>query len=280
MLVTAGASSSGNRVPAATTISERVGTVYEVVLDTRTSATSSSGSTSSSNDRDALTERILRIGNDGVDLEYDLPENASAQDRLRTWQFPVRVFRPAIGHARLLNRDDLAKRFVLWLKMAKLSPAACGHWVFTWTAIKIECDADAALEVVAAYDLRPGELHDGFLYHDHEGSGSATMHRVVATTGSVSFIGSVPVDPDRVRREHARSDFIVAEITSKPLTMADAISARSGEKVSGSIAITFEVDATGFVRQRTRVSQLETGRPDGEVEHRTTTELLTRRATP
>lgn len=253
LAASAGAWSPGDTAaPSPAAVSDRVGTIYEISRDVETTEKSSDGSASSSTDRDTLLERVIRVRSDGLELEYDLPKEATAQDRTSSWQFPFRAFKPFLGPSQLLNQPELEGRIEAWLKKGGLTHAACGHWVFTWNAFKIECDPQSTLETVAAYDLRPSDLRD--------------------STSSI--------DPDRVRREQAQSDVVVAEISKKALTLDDAISARSKDKISGTIATSFEVDPSGFVRQRTKVTKLETTGSNGVVTDRTVTEVLKRRVVP
>src|SRR4051812_1206381 len=78
------------------------GEVYEIVRDKRMSQQGSNGSNGSSRDRDTLSVRVVGIQPGGVELEYDLPLNATPQDRARAWQFPARVFKAPNGPMRLL----------------------------------------------------------------------------------------------------------------------------------------------------------------------------------
>lgn len=278
LAVCAGSGSPGiAATPSQALTSDRAGVVYEMSRAVESAERGSNGSTSSSTDQDTLLERVLSVRSDGLELEYDLSKDATMQDRTSNWQFPLRVFKPFSGPPQLLNRAELEERIEGWLKKGGLTHAACGHWVFTWNAFKIECDPQSALATVAAYDLRPGDLRDGFIYSDPQASGPTTLRRVAAGTGGGTFTGIMSVDPERVRREQAEADVVVAEISRKALTLNDAIRARSSEKVSGTLSISFEVDPSGFVRQRTKVTKLETTDSNGAMEHRTATEVLKRR---
>jgi hypothetical protein len=70
---------------------------------------------------------------------------------------------------------------------------------------------------------------------------------------------------------------VAAEITRRPLTLEAALSARSAEDISGTIAITFEADPAGQVRRQTKVTTLNIKEPDGRLETRTVTQTLNRR---
>ncbi|MER9968195.1 hypothetical protein [Mesorhizobium sp. M0060] len=257
--------------------SDRAGVVYEISRDAESAQKDSNGSTSGSTDRDTLVERVLNVRSDGLELEYDLSKDATAEDRTSNWQFPVRIFRPFSGPTQLLNSPELEERIDGWLKRAGLTRAACGHWIFTWNAFKIECDPQSTLQSIEAFDLRPNDLRDGAIYNDPQASEPTTLKKTSVGSNGSTFIGEMSVDPEHVRRDQAESDVVVAEITKKVLTLADALRARSSEKVSGTIAITFDVDSAGVVRRRTKITKLETTATNGSVENRTITEIVTRR---
>lgn len=244
----------------------------------RTMSTASQGSDGSRSDathRDALLERVLAVQPDGLELEYDLPPDATPAERERTWQLPVRVLRPADGPARLLNRADLDQRLAAWLARAGLTRAACGHWLFTWTAIRIECDPQSAVDLVASFDLRQPALRPGALIRDREAAAPGTLS--VAVGGGL--MARLMIDPGRIRRSQAEADVAAAEIGRKPLALADALRARAGELVAGTVTVTFQTDTGGAVRRRTRLVELSTG--SGATARRTTsTETVERRAVP
>lgn len=275
--MTSGAIASGTAVASLrAALGGRTGTVYEITKDVETVSEGAEGSTGSSTDRDTIVERVLAVRSDGRELEFDLPKDATEQDRESNWQFPIRVFKPYSGTVQLLNRSELEGRIDRWLKKGGIPRAACGHWVFTWNAFKIDCDPESALETVAAYDLGSNDIRDGYVYDDPEASAPIVLRKTTTSTNAVTFSGSMPIDPASVRREQAESDVVVAEISNKSLTLEDAIRARSDEKVTGTISISFEVAPSGFVRQRTKIAKLKLVEPNGTVEHRTTTEILKR----
>ncbi len=94
----------------------KVGEEYEVSKRYETSEQISDGSSSgSSRGQDAILERVIGVLERGLELEYDLPKDATAKDRARHWQLPVRVFRPSNGPMQLLNRPELEARIEGWL---------------------------------------------------------------------------------------------------------------------------------------------------------------------
>jgi hypothetical protein len=254
-----------------------VGDTYEISTERDSSQQSSDGSSSgSSHDRDVLVERVVAVDEAGLELEYDLPKTATAQERASAWQFPVRVLAPIRGPLQLLNGAELEARVNGWLKAGHMTRAACGHWIFTWNAFRIECDPASVLKALAIIDLRSEDMRDGASYQDPAARAAAPLTLKTAGPGGATFAVAMTVDPAQVYRARAQSDIVVAEILRKNLTLEAALSARSAEHVSGTINITFETDSTGHVWRRTRVTRLETGQP-GKLETETTTETVTRR---
>jgi hypothetical protein len=248
------------------------GSVYEVSKNVV-----SNGTSVSSVDRDTLMLRVVAVRSDGMELEYDLPATTPAQARVVEWRFPVRIYKPNQGPSQLLNGPELEVRAEAWLKKAGLPRSACGHYVFTWNVFRIECDPQSVVRMVASFDLGFSLLEDGALYSAALASQPATLRRKWVTPSGAGFDATLTVDPDLVRQSKAEADVVVAEITRKPLSLDDAVRARSAEQVSGTIAVTFETDAAGVVQQRTTVVKLHTMLPNGPAEDRTTTETVQRR---
>ena len=99
----------------------KVGDEYEISSRYETSEKSSEGASGSSRGRDTYLERVIGVRDGGVELEFDLPKNATADDRARSWQFPVRVFRPNDGAMQLLNAREMETRVDDWLKAAGMT---------------------------------------------------------------------------------------------------------------------------------------------------------------
>ena len=265
----AGAEPMQNRPP--------IGDTYEITSDRESSQQSNDGSSGSSTDRDGLIERVVGVRDAGLELEYDLPENAAAGDRASSWQFPVRVFKPARGALQLLNGPELEARVDDWLHANGMTRAACGHWIFTWNAFRIECDPQSVIKTIEAWDLAPDDLRDGALYKDPKASAPAPLSRKKAGADGTTFVVEMALDPEAVRRERAESDIVVAQLSKKTLTLDAALRARSAEAISGTITITFEADSAGEARRRTRVTRLETKGPAARVETQIVKHVMERR---
>jgi len=256
----------------------KVGEEYEISKRYETSQQTSDGSSGSSRGRDTILERVIGVREGGLELEYDLPKNATAEDRARSWHFPVRVFRPINGSMQLLNRPELEARVEGWLKAAGWTRAVCGRWIFTWNAFRIECDPQSVIKTVEAFDLRSADLREGAPYQETEARGPGTLTRKAAGPNGATFAVVMEIDPDAVRRARADSDVAVGEIVRKPVTLDAALRERAKESVSGTISVTFDTDSAGNVRWRTKVTKVETKGPDGRSERQTVTETVERRA--
>ena len=252
------------------------GDEYEISKRYETSGQASDGSSGSSRGRETFLERVLATREGGLELEYDLAKEATAQDRARIWQFPVRVFRPSTGPMELLNRPELEARLEHWLERARWTRAVCGRWIFTWNAFYIECDPQSVVKILEALDLRSVDLREGAAYQEAGARGPGTLTRKAGPNGE-TFAASMEVDPDAVRRARAESDVAIGEITRKPVTLDAALRARADEGVSGTISVTFESDAGGHAWRRTRVTKVETKGLDGRSETQITTETVERR---
>ena len=255
----------------------RVGQIYEITSTQDSSDQTGDESSGSSFDKDTIIERILAVRSDGVEIEYDFPAEASAEERTQSWQFPVRVFRPKHGPSQLLNRGELETRVDAWLRTAKLTRAACGHWIFTWNAFQIECDPQSVIKTIEGFDPDVPELREGVLYKEPEALDPAPLMKETDEAGRTIFTAQMRIDPGVVRQARAESDVVVGEITNKPVTLESALRERSKEAISGTISVSFYVDRDGVVRRRTKVTKLETAQPGGPSEIKTTTEVLARR---
>jgi hypothetical protein len=254
-----------------------VGKEYALTKSYETSQQGSDGSSGSSSGRDVILERVTGSRDGGLELEYDLPQDAKAEERARNWQFPVRVFRPATGSMQVLNRSELETRVEDWLKAAGWPRSVCGRWIFTWNAFRIECDPQSVIEMLQAYDLRSATLREGAPYHDADASAPGVLVKNAAGPNGPTFVATMPVNPDAVRRARAESDVVVGEIMQQPVTLDAALRERAKEIVSGTITVTLDADPAGHVQRRTKVTKLETRLPGGRRESDTATERVERR---
>ena len=258
---------------AAATPSPRVGETFQIATDREMEehGNRNDSGRASSTDRDSYVERVAAVRPDGVVLEYDLPANASSEDRASNWQFPFQVLKGTDGTLRLLNAPELAGRVDRWLKAAGIKRAACGKLIFTWNAFRIECDPQSTIRWLATVTL-PDRLEAGSSFTDPDAQAPAMLRLGSANT----LVITLAVDPAAVIRERAQTDVGVAELMHKTLTLAAALKAHEAEKVTGTITITFDLDAAGRTRGRTRVRVVQIAWPNGRVDTQTVTETLAR----
>lgn len=254
-----------------------VGEEYEITKTYQTSERGSDGSSGSSSGRDVLVERVISVRQVGLDLEFDLPVSATAEDRARSWQFPVRVFRPGNGPMQLLNRPELEARIDEWLTAAGLTRADCGRWIFTWNAFRIECDPESVIRMVEAFDLRSSYIVDGGTYRTAEARGPGTLAKTAAGPEGATYSVVMEIDPEVVRRARAESDVAVGQIMQKPVTLEGAIVEHSDEDISGTVSVTFDTDLAGNIRSRTKVTTVETKGAENRSTVQTMTETTERR---
>lgn len=254
----------------------RAGDAYEITLDRQTSRQSSEGSSGSSQDRNAIVERVISVRTDGLELEYDLPKEVTADERASAWQFPARVFKPYRGPPQLLNRPELEARVGGWLRKAGWPRTVCGHWIFTWNAFRIDCDPESVIGMIQPFDLRPADLREGAVYQMAEARDPGTVARKTSGADGEIFAIEMQVDPDAVRRARAETDVAVGEMTQKPVTLDMALAERARESASGTILVTFDTDPAGGVRRRTTVTKIEIKGQDGRSETQTVTETVER----
>jgi len=248
------------------------GEEYELTIVTETTDTGSNGSSGTSHDQDAMLERVIAVRPDGLELEYDLTRDATAQDRAREWKFPARVFKPLNGPMQLLNRPQLETRLDAWLKAAKWDREICGKWIFTWNAFRIDCDPSSVISIIKSYDLRSIEARDGASIEIPGILGVGLLKRDGQTFRAVREL-----DPEAVRRERAESDVAIGQIMQEPVTLEAALAKHAKEKISGTVSVMVEADSARTVRRRTIVTELQVRLPNGEAESRTSKETVERR---
>jgi hypothetical protein len=255
----------------------QVGDTYEITLIKDSVQQGGNKSSGSSHDQATIIERVIGLRADGVELQYDLPNTTTADERARSWQFPARIFKPSAGPGQVLNGPELETRVNAWLEAAGLPRTACGQWYFTWNAFRIECDPESVLKTVQAFDLRSADVREGAAYQESDAHGSGTLARKAGRPESATFTVEMPVDPEAFRRARAESDVVVGQILKKPVSLEAALSQRATEIISGTISIAFETDSVGTVLRRTKVTKLDIKGPNGLSETQTVTETLERR---
>lgn len=257
-----------------------VGERYEILVSYETRQRGSSGSSSNSSGRDELQERVIAVSDAGLELEFDLPANATTEDRARVWQYPARVLRPTTGRMRLLNGKELEARLDLWLAAAGMTRDMCGRWIFTWNAFRIECDPQSVIADIEAIDLGGLRLREGAVYRHPEGVGTGVLARSGEAAGGYTYAVELQVDANAVRDDRAKEDVAIGEMMKQPVTLESALETRSKDTISGTIKVSFDVDAAGNATRRTAITNLVTERPGGVSETDQKTVTVVRRRIP
>jgi len=255
----------------------QVGEQHEISMRYENGQEGSDGSRGSASGGDAILETVIAVTESGTELEYDLWMGATTEERARGWVFPARVLRQPDGGLKLLNRAELEVRLERWLAAAGWPREVCGRWIFTWNAFRIECDPEAVLDTIKAFDLLSADLRDGASYRDPDARGPGLLRRIADGRDGARFVVSMDVDPNVVRRERADADVAVGEITQRPVALEDALRTRGRERVSGTIEVTFDLDADLRPMRRRRVTRLEIIEPDGERHSETRVMTIERR---
>lgn len=211
---------------------------------------SSDGRGGTSFDRDTLLVTPVELGQDGETLVFDLPPSSTAAERSSSWHFPARIKVLPDGSRILLNEAEVAARIDPWLKLAGFTREACGRWIFTWNAFKIDCDPLSVLATVAQFDLGPANLSEGKSMTVDGAAAPGTMKLVASTLAMRTYSVEYPLDPDRVRRDRAESDVVVGQILGKPVALETAMAVHARDSISGSISEQFETDQAGRITRR------------------------------
>lgn len=235
-------------------------------LSYRTEDTDSDGSRGTSSGHDSILERVVAVLPEGVEYEYDLPPEASKQDRQREWLLPARILRPTTGAARLLNEPELEARLDKWLASAKWTREICGRWIFTWNAFQIVCDPKKALSTVELFNLDAIQPTDGKPITIPRAQAGGIIRQISNGKAGATYEVSFAVDPLEVRKERAEADVAVGSITGKQVSLQTALEEHAKNKVSGTIRISFETDDIGKVWRRITETKLSTTKPDGKTE--------------
>ena len=172
---------------------------------------------SSSRGRTNVAERVVAESDAGTVLEYYLPGNPEDIRGAAMWMFPAQILAGVDGSKQLLNSAELDQRLEDWLVLAELTREECGRWLFTWTAVQVECDPEAVVTEIESLGTRPGQLADGTQLTVKGAATPITLHESASLNGRRCFSGTAPVDPDAVRLSEAKAQVVVAEISGETL---------------------------------------------------------------
>jgi len=259
-------------------LKKQVGQVYEIKWSQSTETAGDAGSSGSSRTRTTHIEKVLEVEPDGLVLEYDMPDGTSDIDRRRSWQLPARVRITPDGSMSLLNADELKVRNADWLAWGNYDQSHCGKWLFTWTAQKIECDPNSVIDALETYNIRRANLTAGRQYRTSTSLEAVELIQKPSIDGEKKLEASLELDPGKVREERVQSDLIVAQIMGAGAESEEDIRQnRQNEKISGTIKVTYTLDAEGYPIRRVKITEAVIINTDGVTETLKTTETVERK---
>jgi hypothetical protein len=262
--------------PAYSQSAVKAGDAFELVQRYETSGQTNGNDTSSSGGHSTLIERVIRVDENGIELEYDVPPNDDGQPDGSNWQFPARIYRPTNGSPTLQNTAELEKRVDPWLTKSKMSREACGNVIFTWTVFKIECDPTSAIAIVEPFNLWLLNLSEGGLYSDEDALVAVPLRLKSNNQDGLVYAAELAVNPEKVKISKAETDVIVGKVLRKPKSYEDALASQADHIISGTISVTIEASSSGQITKRTNITKLRV-EADGEVETTSSTVTLERR---
>lgn len=214
--------------------------------------------TSSASGRQPIAERVIAASPEGTELEYSLPFNPEEIRGNERWMFPARMRVAPDGTMTILNPEELLARNAAWLAEAKWPREVCSRWGFTWTAFQVRCDVEAAIEAAQTYGMQPGRIAEGQPFALEGALGPVVLARAGDNQGRIVLTGSGPVDPAFIREREARGALVVAEIRGETLTPEEAKAKAAVITATGTLTVTFEIDADGMVWRREDRSEITT----------------------
>jgi hypothetical protein len=230
---------------------------YVLRLEYEAETTGAEGDvTSSSSGRQAIAERVIAATAQGTEVEYALPWDDEDIRGNEKWMFPVRLMVAPDGSKTILNAPELLARNAAWLAEAEWTREVCSRWVFSWTAVQIRCDPAAAIEAVDTYGMRPGTIAEGQPFALEGALGPVTLTRAGEQDGRIVLTGSGLVDPAYIREREARGALVVAEVSREALTPEEAEAKAATISATGTLTVTFEIDADGMVWKRVDRSEI------------------------
>lgn len=256
--------------------SNQVGNIYELVNSYKTSTEyGDNAGKGSSSGSDTLIATIIKDDSKGIELIYDLPDRYFSKDeKKKHWQFPAHILRSKDGTFTLLNYEEIEQRVEDWLNDSGWSREACGQWIFTWNAFKIECDPQSILEKVEEYDLRVSNLKDGELYENKYALEPAKFKARTDNDGNKYYYTDLIIDPEIIRRKRAENNVIIAKISGEKTLLAEALLAEKDVEISGTMRVLYYVDGINQPYKRITITKERAKEPNGMTEIKVSTFTL------
>lgn len=232
---------------------------YVLQLEYETETRGADGEvTSSASGRQPIAEKVIAASPEGTEVEYSLPFDPEEIRGNERWMFPARMRVAPDGTKTILNPEDLLARNAAWLAEADWPREVCSRWGFSWTAYQVRCDVEAAIEAAETYGMQPGRIVEGQPFALDGALGPVVLARAGESEGRIVLTGSGPVDPAFIREREARGALVVAEVSGETLTPEEAAAKAAAITATGTLTVTFEIDAQGLVWRREDRSEITT----------------------
>lgn len=104
--------------------------------------------------------------------------------------------------------------------------------------------------------MQPGRIAEGQPFALKGALGPVVLARAGENEGRIVLTGTGPVDPAFIREREARGALVVAEVSGETLTPDEATAKSAAITATGTLTVTFEVDAAGLVWRREDRSEI------------------------
>lgn len=212
--------------------------------------------TSSASGRQPIAEKVIAATPEGTELEYSLPFGPEEIRGNERWMFPARMRVAPDGTKTILNPEELLARNAAWLAEAEWPREVCSRWGFTWTAFQVRCDVEAAIEAADTYGMQPGRIAEGQPFALEGALGPVVLARAGENEGRIVLTGTGQVDLAFIREREVCGALVVAEVSGEALTPDEATAKAAAITATGTLTVTFEIDAGGMVWRREDRSEI------------------------
>ncbi len=250
--------------------------VLRLEYETSSQSLAEPGDRSSSRGHQTLSERPIRETAAGTEIEYATPGPPEEVRGNASWMFPVRLLVASDGRKTVLNPEQLETRLTTWLERAEWSREVCSKWLFTWTAIQVRCDPDAAIEAVETFGMRPGQITEGAQFEPTGDLVPVVLTRTGFRDGRTVLSAVARIDPQSVRAGATKTALVPAQISGEDLPPEAAALQAAGLGATGTLTVEFEVDEAGLIWKRVDTREIVVTGGDNGDEVRRSSQTVTR----
>lgn len=242
---------------------------YEILVSYETQSEGSDGSTGSSRGRNRYTETVYADDGECIERLFDSVDAPDQTRPLAEWQLPIRVRQCGSKAPTLANEEEMVARLEKFLSAIGATQEACGRYYFTWNIFQIECDSQAALEIVSAIDLAEINLADGapFLLNDQSGAGTLTKVDD-SSDGEDVFVAEGELDARFLRETAANTLKVVEELNGNTLSHGEAMESLAEFEYSGTFKAEFVMSMSAGSVRRTITTETREVEANGNIQTR------------